>query len=91
MGGPIRFSRKIGGMGKAEVLNDAKKYAQGESNKRITVNTIKNIIIQIPILANGLFDLQTQKEIAQKYQTIKQIKQQLIDYLTNIIKTEVVF
>ena len=73
------------------LFNNLKKYAQGESNKRITVNTIKNIIIQIPILANGLFDLQTQKEIAQKYQTIKQIKQQLIDYLTNIIKTEVVF
>lgn len=50
---------------------------------------IKNIKIPIPITPSGEFDLETQKEIAQKYQKIEQIKQSILTELDKIAKTEI--
>ena len=54
-----------------------KNYAKGDQNKRVTVDIIKNIQIKIPITATGEFDLQKQKEIAEKYRKIEEIKRSI--------------
>ncbi|TAE69667.1 MAG: restriction endonuclease subunit M/S [Bacteroidetes bacterium] len=42
-----------------------------------TVAKIKDILIEIPIKINGDFDIETQQQIAEKYQKIEEIKKQL--------------
>ncbi len=64
--------------------NNLKSYAVGEQNKRITVNIIKKVMIQIPIDNNGNFDIDKQKQIAEKYQKIERIKQAISIELNQI-------
>jgi type I restriction enzyme M protein len=53
-------------------------YKEGEgSNKRLGVKRIAEIKIKIPIIKTGEFDLQKQKEIAEKYRKIKEIKKNI--------------
>lgn len=53
-------------------------YKEGEgSNKRLGVKRIAEIKIKIPIIKTGEFDLQKQKEIAEKYRKIEEIKQNI--------------
>ncbi len=66
-----------------------KKYAVGEQNKRITVNIIKKIEIPIPIKPNGKFDLEAQKEIANKYKKIEEIKKIIDVELKKIEETKI--
>ena len=58
---------------------DFKVIATGSDNKKVMTNTIinKNIQIKIPITATGEFDLQKQKEIAEKYRKIEEIKKSI--------------
>jgi len=58
------------------ILNDIlPSYKEGEgSNKRLGSKRISEILIKIPITSTGEFDLQKQKEIAEKYRVIKEIK-----------------
>ena len=51
-----------------------RNYAKGDQNKRVTVEIIKNVKIKIPVTSTGEFDLQKQKEIAEKYRKIEDIK-----------------
>jgi hypothetical protein len=50
-------------------------HKEGEgSNKRLGVTRIKNIQISIPIDDKENYDIEVQKRIAQRYSTIKEIK-----------------
>ena len=53
------------------------------------VAKIKRVKIAIPIDKNGKFDLQTQKEIAEKYQKIENIKSAINFELDKISETEI--
>ncbi|CAC9609819.1 Type I restriction-modification system, DNA-methyltransferase subunit M (EC 2.1.1.72) [uncultured Gammaproteobacteria bacterium] len=64
--------------------NSLKSYAVGEQNKRVTVDIIKKVIVKIPIDSNDNFDINKQKEIAEKYQKIEDIKQAISDELYKI-------
>src|SRR3989339_184055 len=68
-----------------------KQYARGEQNKRITVNIIKDIKIVIPIDKNGNYDLDEQKEIAEKYKKIEGIKNSINFELDRISEIEIDF
>ena len=57
--------------------NNLKKFAIGEQNKRVTSAIIKPIVIPIPINIAGEFDLSAQKEIAEKYKKIEDIKRNI--------------
>lgn len=65
--------------------NILKIFAEGEQNKRVTVRIIKEITI--PIDSNGDFDLSAQKEIADKYRKIEQIKKNVSEELNKIINS----
>ncbi len=66
-----------------------KQYANGEQNKRLTVNIIESVEIQIPVDKNSEFDLQAQKEIAEKYKKIQNIKSAINLELDKISETEI--
>jgi len=67
--------------------NNLKVYAIGEQNKRITVDIIKKVIVKIPVCVNGSFDINKQKKMAEKYQKIENIKQEISSELLKIEKT----
>jgi len=65
-------------------------YTLGEgSNKRLGIERMNEILIEIPIKENGDFDLETQKEIADKYNKIEQIKESLKEDYEKIINSRV--
>lgn len=65
-------------------------YKLGEgSNKRLGIERMKEISIEIPIKENGDFDLGKQKEIADKYEKIEQIKEYLQEDIEKIIESKV--
>jgi len=66
-----------------------KQYAREEQNKKVTVNIIKDIEIQIPINQHGDFDLKAQREIVEKYKKVKDIKTAIIQELDKIFATEI--
>ena len=49
-----------------------------------------NIQVPIPIKPDGTFDLEKQKEIANKYRQIDEIKQGLIDKIKSLVEIKVV-
>lgn len=59
------------------------------SNKRLGIERMSEISIEIPIKNNGSFDLDKQKEIAQKYEKIEQIKKNLKEDYEKIINSKV--
>ena len=61
----------------------------GEQNKRVTSSIIKTLSIPIPIKPDGSFDLEKQKEIANRYQAIEDKKTKIIDALEQITKVNV--
>lgn len=65
-------------------------YKLGEgSNKRLGTQRIKEIFIKIPIKENGEFDLNKQREIADKYKKIEQFKKNLQEDYKKIIDSKV--
>ncbi|MBU1130974.1 N-6 DNA methylase [Patescibacteria group bacterium] len=70
---------------KYEIEKKAKKQEFGFTNKA-GKSRLKNIIIQIPIDMEGNFEIEKQKEIAQKYEKVEELKKELtekLDILTN--------
>jgi len=68
-----------------------KNNAVGSQNKRITVETIKNAKVKVPITKENEFDVSKQKEIVEKYQCINELrdfikleKQKIDDLVINI-------
>lgn len=66
-----------------------KNHAKGEQNKRVTKNIIECVEILIPIDESGNFDLQIQKEIAQKNRKVDEIKDSIKQELENILELQV--
>jgi type I restriction-modification system DNA methylase subunit/restriction endonuclease S subunit len=64
-----------------------REFAIGEQNKRVTVNIMKNLTVLLPITKNGSFDLSAQKEIAEKYRKIEQIKNNILEELEKMKNT----
>lgn len=54
-----------------------KSYAIWTDNKRITTWIIKGVSIKIPIKENWEFDLEKQKEIADKYEKLEKVKDRI--------------
>lgn len=52
---------------------------KGQKQKNLNQGMVKNSIISIPIKADETFDLDTQIEVANKYEMIEKKKQELID------------
>lgn len=65
-----------------------KKYAISEDNKRLTVELIKVVEIEIPIKDNGDFDVATQKQFAKRNQQLQYVKEKLRDELWDIQEIE---
>jgi type I restriction-modification system DNA methylase subunit len=65
-------------------------YTLGEgSNKRLGTERMSEISIEIPIKQNGDFDLEKQKEIADNYEKIEQIKEKLKEDYEEIINSRI--
>lgn len=65
-------------------------YKLGEgSNKRLGTERMKEVQIEIPIDENGEFDLDKQKEIAEKFKKIEEIKTKLKDNYEKMINSKV--
>ena len=69
--------------------NELPTHSVGEGNKRLKKNHILKIGIKIPTDKNGEFDLQKQKEIAEKYKLIEQIRKELKKELDKAVETSV--
>ncbi|MBK7104654.1 MAG: N-6 DNA methylase [Ignavibacteriae bacterium] len=69
--------------------SNLKKYALGEHNKRITVNIIKKIIVDIPVKENDEFSIEAQKEITSKFKKIDEIKKIINLELKKIEETKI--
>lgn len=54
-----------------------RKHAVGEGNKRLTVELISPVIIDIPINGEGDFDIEKQREIAHRSDEIQEIRTQI--------------
>jgi len=61
------------------------------ANNNLRINDVKNIEIPIPINSKGEFDLPTQREIAEKYRKIEQIKKSISEELDKIASIEIKF
>lgn len=65
-------------------------YKLGEgSNKRLGTERMKEVQIEIPIDENGEFDTEKQKEIADKFKKIEEIKTKLKDNYEKMISSKV--
>jgi type I restriction-modification system DNA methylase subunit len=65
---------------------DFRGIATGTANKKVMTNVILNshIIIKVPVDINGFIDVNTQKEIAEKYGKFEQIKKNIVEELDKI-------
>ena len=70
---------------------DFKKIATGTDNKKVMTNVVlnSNILLKIPVNTKGEFDLEAQKEIAEKYRKIEQIKKSISAELDKIANIEI--
>ena len=69
--------------------NCLKDYAVGEGNKRITIETINQVIIQFPVNSKGELDIDKQKEIAKRYEAIEKIKNELKVKLGELVESKI--
>ena len=75
------------------ILRELAKGRKGDNGEdeftKVYPSMVENSIIKIPILLDGSFDLETQKEIAKKYLMIEQIKISIEEELEKIEKLSV--
>ena len=57
------------------------KISKGYGNNKVGTNQIKDILVKVPIDKNGKFDFEKQKEIAQKYEKVEELKKELTEKL----------
>ena len=65
---------------KYQLENILPRLAEGEGNKRVTVDIIRKVAVQIPVLANGEFDIEMQRDIVDKYNSINELKIKVAHY-----------
>lgn len=62
------------------------KISKGYGNNKVGTNQIKDIFVKVPVDKDGNFDISRQKEIAQKYEKVEELKKELtkkLDMLAN--------
>lgn len=64
-------------------------YALSEGNKRVTVNRLEKVTIQIPLKTDGEFDIDKQRELAEVYVRLNSMKKSIISEFNKIIKLEI--
>ncbi|GAP72316.1 N-6 DNA methylase [Candidatus Symbiothrix dinenymphae] len=69
--------------------NNLRNFAVGTQNKRVTTEIIKNIEIPIPVDLNGNFDLNAQQKIAEKYQFVERMQNELKEQVNKLIYTNI--
>lgn len=69
--------------------NRLRDYAIGVQNKRITLQIIKNVILQIPIDESGNFDIKRQTLLARKLEKIKKAQSNLGKYMEHFASKEI--
>lgn len=57
------------------------KISKGYGNNKAGTNQIKDILVKVPVDKNGGFDFEKQKEIAQKYEKVEELKKELAEKL----------
>lgn len=67
------------------------KKAKNAANKKLGNNQMKEIKISIPVDDNDDFDLNSQIEIANKYQTIEKLKEKLLKKIDELMSVEIEF
>ena len=66
------------------------KYKLGEgSNRRLVTERMKEIFIEIPVNKEGDFDLNKQRDIAEKHEKVEQIKTKLKDNYEKMINLKI--
>lgn len=72
-------------------LLNLKEIAKSSGNKKVMSDDITraNLSISIPVLADGTFDLETQKELTEKYRAVEAQKKNLLSIKQSINKTYV--
>lgn len=75
------------------ILRELAKGRKGDKGKdeftKVYPSMVENVTITVPILENGNLDLNTQKEIAEKYLKIEEIKKYITEELGKIEKIPV--
>lgn len=75
------------------ILRDLAKGRKGDKGSseytNVAPSVVENATIQIPILPNGDFDIEAQREIAHKYQKIEEIKTTLQNEFAKIQKVTI--
>ena len=64
-------------------------YALSEGNKRVTVNRLEKVTIQIPLKTDDEFDIDKQRELAEVYVRLNSMKKSIISEFNKIIKLEI--
>lgn len=57
------------------------KISKGYGNNKVGTNQIKDILVKVPVDKEGNFDIEKQKEIAQKYEKVEELKKELAEKL----------
>lgn len=68
-----------------------KNYTVGDINKRLTVDLIKPVILEIPVNDRGEISLEKQKNIAKKYHLLRLIKLETSNKLLDVEKLSFTF
>lgn len=71
-------------------LKNAFKKRDFDWRTKATISNIAKIKINLPVLANGRFDLEKQRELAEKYEIIEEQKQALLTKVKELKKVSVI-
>ena len=71
----------------SEVL---KHSADGEQNKRLTVNILKDVIVEIPINKAGCFDVEMQKTYADTFEKFTELQKEVVSKLNSLLGITIV-
>lgn len=74
----------------AVLFNKLKQFANGEQNKRVTVNIIKNIYVDIPLDKNNKTDIDKQKEYSKTFNKFKLAKKEVISRLDKLLEINII-
>lgn len=73
------------------VLNNIlPRLAKGDNQKSLVWKDFQDVSVSIPVLPDGTFDLESQKELATKYIDINQQKNTLLNKIEELKKTKIV-
>lgn len=69
----------------------SKEYSEFGFSNKAGKNKLKKIKVPFPILEDGGFDLEKQKELAQKYKDVEEKKKILLDKIEDMKKYKIIF